>query len=524
MAGRAQPVSKPLAIAGTAALLLVALLIFLPLIALWLRAEGGQGLGRADWSAIRFTLLQATLSALISCSVGLFAARALARHDFPGRGLLVTLFGAPFILPVIVAVLGLLAVWGRSGLVSQTLMAVGLPRLDIYGLEGVLLAHAFFNIPLATRMVLQGWDRIPAEHFRLAEQLDMKPGAVFWLLELPMLRQVLPGALLVIFLICISSFAVALTLGGGPRATTVELAIYQAVRFDFDLGKAALLALVQFGLCAAAAAAALRFSSELSSGAGLARETRWRGDLTPGQRFLDVVSLLAVSLLLLVPLAVVVSQGLGALPQLPAQVVPALGTSLTVAALSVLLAALTGIPLALWIARLTQVRGRMVEGVVLLALATSPFVLGAGLFVLIYRIADPFAVAVPVTAAVNALMALPFVLRVLLPAVRKVNADHGLVADSLGVHGLDRFRIVTLPLIRRPLGFALGLAGALSIGDLGVITLFAPPDVETLPLLMYRLVGAYRMQAASVVALVLVATAFAVFWAFDRGGRRGYSL
>ena len=64
-----------------------------------------------------------------------------------------------------------------------------------------------------------------------------------------MLREVVPGALLVIFLICTTSFAVALTLGGGPRATTLEVAVYQALRFDFDLGRAVTLALVQLLLC-----------------------------------------------------------------------------------------------------------------------------------------------------------------------------------------------------------------------------------------------------------------------------------
>ena len=66
-----------------------------------------------------------------------------------------------------------------------------------------------------------------------------------------MLREVLPGAFVLVFLLCMTSFAVALTLGGGPRATTVELAIYQALRFDFDLGRAAWLALIQFALCGA---------------------------------------------------------------------------------------------------------------------------------------------------------------------------------------------------------------------------------------------------------------------------------
>ena len=73
-----------------------------------------------------------------------------------------------------------------------------------------------------------------------------------------MLVRIAPGAFAVIFVICLSSFAVALTLGGGPRATTVELAIYQAMRFDFDLSRAALLALLQLLLALLAGLVALK--------------------------------------------------------------------------------------------------------------------------------------------------------------------------------------------------------------------------------------------------------------------------
>jgi thiamine transport system permease protein len=78
---------------------------------------------------------------------------------------------------------------------------------------------------------------------------------------------------------------------------------------------------------------------------------------------------------------------------------------------------------------------------------------------------------------------------------------------------------IVLPRLRRPLGFAAGLAAALSMGDLGVIALFAGDAQETLPLAMYRLMGAYRMEAASGAALILLALSFALFWICDRGGR-----
>jgi thiamine transport system permease protein len=116
-------------------------------------------------------------------------------------------------------------------------------------------------------------------------------------------------------------------------------------------------------------------------------------------------------------------------------------------------------------------------------------------------------------------MALPFVLRALLPALADLRRIDGRLADSLGMAGWDRIRLVAWPRLRRPLGFAAGLAAALSMGDLGVIALFAPPEVATLPLLMERLMGSYRSEAAAVVALVLVILTYALFWLFDRGGR-----
>ncbi|MDP5348569.1 MAG: thiamine/thiamine pyrophosphate ABC transporter permease ThiP, partial [Paracoccaceae bacterium] len=218
--------------AGWAVATLLVAFVVLPLLAVFWRASGASLPGPADWSAVRFTIFQAFLSAIFSVILAIPVARALARRQFPGRSVLITLMGAPFILPVIVAVLGLLAVFGRSGIVNQALAWIGLPPVQIYGLHGVVLAHVFFNLPLATRILLQGWQGIPAERFRLAASLGCQPRDVFRLLEWPMLRATLPGAMLLIFAICLSSFAVALTLGGGPRATTVELAIYQAFRLD----------------------------------------------------------------------------------------------------------------------------------------------------------------------------------------------------------------------------------------------------------------------------------------------------
>lgn len=506
---------------GVVAAAIVSALTLGTLGAVALRAEGWGGLGPADWAAVRFTVQQAALSALISVALAVPVARALARRRFVGRALLVTLLGAPFILPVIVAVLGLLAVFGRNGMISIAFGWLGLPPVQIYGLHGVVLAHVFFNLPLATRLILHGWLAIPAERFRLAASLDFGARDVARVLERPMLRQVLPGALMLIFVICTTSFAVALALGGGPRATTVELAIYQAFRFDFDLGKAALLALLQFAICAVAVAVMLVVRIPPAGAFGLDRVVaRWdvRGRM---QHAIDVGWIVLAAAFLLLPLGMIVLRGLPGLLSLPAPVIQAAVRSCLVAMGSAALAIALTLPLAFAIQTLRR-RAALSGALELtgyLAIAASPLVIGTGLFIMLFGFTDPAALALPITALVNAVASLPFALRALVPAVAEIEAQFGRLADSLDLRGGARLWHLHLARLRRPLGFSAGLAAALSMGDLGVVALFADPDRATLPLQVYRLMAAYRVDDAAAAALLLLGLALAAFWVFDRGGR-----
>ena len=491
---------------GAAAAALVLLLTLGTLGAVAWRAEWGSGLAPADWAAIRFTIIQALLSAGISVLLAVPVARALARRRFAGRQVLITLLGAPFLLPVIVAVLGLLAVFGRGGIVNDVLTTFGFEPISIFGMHGVVIAHVFFNLPLAIRFILQGWLSIPAERFRLAASLNAPVGRM---LERPMLRAVLPNTFVVIFLICLTSFAVALTMGGGPRATTVELAIYQALRFDFDLGRAALLACVQFGLCIMAAFLAWRLTGNDPMGAGLDRVVQ-RWDVA--RPSVDYALIGMAAAFLLVPLAMVVVRGVPGILGMPDTIWAAALRSVLVATGSALLCVVMALALALR-------GGPLVAVIGVLPLAASGLVVGTGAFLLVFPFVRPADVALIITMLVNATLALPFALRSIAPSVVQVAADYGRLGGSLGITGWTWVRLIVLPRIRRPLGFATGLAAALSMGDLGVIALFAGEAQATLPLAMYRLMGSYQMETAASAALLLLALSLAMFWICDRGGR-----
>jgi len=518
MATRAQPIAW-LHRAGAASAALVLLAVVGPLVAVAVRATGASGLGPADWAAIRFTVLQAALSAGLSVGLAVPIARALARRAFPGRRILVTLLGAPFLLPVVVAVLGLLAVFGRGGWLNGVVAALGGTPIDIYGLGGVVLAHVFLNLPLAVRLLLQAWLAIPSERFRLAAALGFRRRDMRRHFERPLARAVLPGAALLIFLICASSFAVALILGGGPRATTIELAIYQAFRFDFDLARAALLGLVQIAVCICVGVLACKAALQRDMGIGLDRPAQpWPRDGALDKAS-DGVAIALGAAFLILPMAAVALKGAPAVLGLPAPVWEAAIRSVLLALASAALTVALALPLAMLVVR--TARTRHLELVGTLGIAVSPLVIGTGLFILIVPFANPTALALPVTGLVNALVGLPFLVRALVPDLHAAEAHQGRLADALGLVGMARLRHAILPRIRRPLGFGAGLAAAFSMGDLGVIALFSIPGRGTLPLEMYRLMGSYRTDDAQGAALVLMALTLALFWAFDRGGRIG---
>lgn len=482
----------------------------LSLFAVLSRADLGVGLKPSDWAAIRFTVVQALWSAAISVLLAIPLARALARTSFPGRAWLITLLGAPFLLPVIVAVMGLLAIFGRTGWLNLGLEAFGFERVSIYGFHGVVLAHVFFNMPLATRLILQGWHDVPAEHFRLATNLRFSRWTMFRHIEWPMLQKVAPGALGLIFVLCLTSFAVALILGGGPRATTIELAIYHAFRFDFDLGRAALLSIIQLATAMAACLLLFRILPNADAARTLDRvQQRW------DQSRFDGVVIALGALFLLAPMLSILGQGLPGLVELPPQVWQAALRSVCVSIASAALMAALVLPIAALVLRLGGA-----EAVGLMGLATSPLMIGTGVFILLNPIVNPTAIALWITGIVNAVMALPFALRILVPPLRQIVQTDGKLASSLGLQGWALWRIVLLPRLRRPLGFAVGLGAALSMGDLGVIALFSDPARGTLPLQIEQLLGAYRMDMAASASLLLTVLSFALFVICDAWGRR----
>ena len=501
-------------------LVLAALFLFVGLAIAKLVALGGWAAAlavvtdRYILGVLQFTLFQASLSTALSILFAIPVARALARQrHFAGRIWLVRLLAVPMGLPALIGALGLIAVWGRQGIANQGLSFLGLSEpVSIYGLTGILIAHVFFNMPLACRFLLIGLERIPGEYWLMSASLGLRGRDVFRFIEWPVMRRILPGVAGLIFMLCATSFTLVLTLGGGPKATTLEVAIYQALRFDFEPPRAIGLALMQIAVTAVILAVIALLPAPEDRGLTLGKPVRRLDAGRAGARLADTVAIGVMLVFTTLPLIAVLVAGLRSdLMKLVAEPIvhEAALTSLVLSLSAGLIAVVSA--LAIVHAQQAAAGGGLLLRGFSLALAASsalvllvpPIVLATGWFLMLLPTGDVGAFAAPLVAAINAAMALPFVVRLVGPAFREHRIRTGRLAASLGLSGFARLRLIDWPGLRKPLLMGLSFAMALSLGDLGAVALFGSDNLMTLPWLVYSRMGNYRTADADGLALLL---------------------
>jgi len=521
---------------------LAAILLFIGIAAISLAASGGSNAFAGILSdpyilrVLRFTLLQAALSTLLSVLLALPVARALARQpNFSGRIWIIRLMAVPMGLPVLIGALGLIGIWGRQGVLNTALLKLGLSEpASIYGLTGILLAHVFFNLPLACRLMLAGLERLPSEYWLMASNLGMRPRAVFRFIEWPAICGLIPGISGLIFMLCATSFTLVLTLGGGPAATTIEVAIYQSLRFDFDPGRAVALSLLQIALAGLILGAMSFLPASRDEGLTAGRHSMRFDGRMPMAKLSDGLLLVLATAFLLSPLLSVLVAGLRAdLPKLVGEPVfwqaaaMSFGVSLSAATLALVVSA------ALIRARQTisaDKRSRRgsralyaaMGGASSMVLLAPPVVLATGWFMALRPFGDASVFAPALVVLINMLMALPFVMRVLEPAYLVHQRRTARLAASLGLTGLARLRLIDWPGLRKPLLTALSFAMALSLGDLGAVALFGSDGFVTLPWLVYSRMGSYRTNDADGLALILGVICLLLTIAGTSGQMRGH--
>jgi thiamine transport system permease protein len=501
--------------------------------------SGGAGL----WALIAdsyyldllwFSTWQALLSTALTLAIGLPAAYVFARYDFFGKALLRAIATVPFVMPTVVVAAAFKALLGPRDLLNsalQGLLGLNEPpiRLD-QTLALILLAHIFYNYSVVLRIVGGFWSTLDTRMEQAAAVLGAGRMRVFREITLPLLLPAIGAAALLIFIFTFSSFGVIRILGG-PRFATIEVEIYRQTTQLLRLDIAAALSLVQIAATLLMTLVYTRLQTratvplELRARAANAQPAYgWRARLVVGANLAILLLLLGTPLLALAlrsvtsfasgtaKLTLEYYRLLGSNPTGSFFYVPplrALGNTLIFALAATVLALLVGVPAAYLLARRpatddrrprrqhkwrSVVGGRssivgLLDPLFMLPLGTSAATLGLGYIVALGRPPLNLLTSPLLIPIAHALLAFPFVVRSLLPALRGLDPRLREAARTLGAGPARVLREVDLPLLFPALLVGAVFAFTVSIGEFGAALLLYRPEYPTVPVVIDRFLG-----------------------------------
>jgi thiamine transport system permease protein len=502
------------------------------------------------WGPLGFTVLQAGLSTLLTLLVGLPAAYVFGRFTFPGKNLLRVLTTLPFILPTVVVAASFNALLGPNGWINLLLMRafdLAAPPVQLLNsLPMILLAHVFYNTTVIIRVVGTAWEQLDPRLESAARVLGASPWRAIWEVTLPLLRPALLSALLLVFMFDFTSFGVVLLLGG-PRYATLEVEIYIQALHMLNLPLAGLLSAVQllFTLLLTIAYSALSDRREVTlsprvTGEGQRRAQNWRERLVvwvvvSGLVLLLVSPLVALAVRSVTRLEANRGERSGFTPGMTLDyyrelfinrrqslfyVPPAAAArnSLLYAGGTVVISLALGFLAASALARRSRLN-RLLDPLLMLPLGASAVTLGLGFIVTFNRPpldVRSFPLLVPIA---HSLVALPFVVRTLQPALASIPVSLRHAAAVLGAAPLRVWWEVDLPIVARAALVSAVFSFTISLGEFGATTFLARPEYPTLPVAIFRYLsqpGALNYGQALAMATVLMLVCAASILVLER--------
>ena len=232
----------PLAIgAGIATFVALAFLV-LPIVALFVHTSPGTLIDQFSSPAVNDAFVVTIKTSLIAQGLiilfGTPTAYLIATRRFPGRSLAITLVELPLVLPPAVAGIGLLAAFGRSGLLGSTFDALGfsIPFTQV----AVVMAVAYVASPLYITPAIAAFQSVDPNIVAASRTLGAGPGRTFFRVVLPLARAGLLAGAALSFARGIGEFGATIMFAGSLQGVTqtLSLAIYEQFDIDFDVALA----------------------------------------------------------------------------------------------------------------------------------------------------------------------------------------------------------------------------------------------------------------------------------------------
>jgi thiamine transport system permease protein len=495
-------------------------------------------------NVLGFTIWQAVLSTLITLLIGLPGAYLFGRFSFRGKNLLRALTGVPFVMPTLVVAMALNAFLGPRGWINLGLMALfdlsDPPIQFVNTLWAIVLAHVFYNTTIVLRLVGDFWAHLDPRLTQAARVLGANRWQSWRQVTLPILMPAITAAALLVFIFNFTSFGVILVLGG-PQFATLEVEIYYQTISLFNLPLAAVLSVLQLGATLGLTVAYTRLSARVTRPLSLKPRAftqrqlgNWRRKLFAGM----VITLLGV--LLLTPLISLAARSVTRLDPERRQrtevergltldfykelflnrreslfyspPTTAIATSLGYAGATVLLALTLGLPASWFLARDDErLLSKFLDPIIMLPLGTSAVTLGLGFIVALNKPPLDLRASPMLIPLAHTLVAFPFVVRSLTPALRSIQPRLRQAAVVLGASPRQVLRHIDLPLVGRALLVSATFAFTISLGEFGATAMIGRPEYPTIPVAIYRFLsqpgGMNYGQALALSTILMLVTA-----------------
>jgi len=475
------------------------------------------------WRITSFTFYQAVLSTLVTLLIGLPGAFYLGKYRFPGRDLIRALSNVPFIMPTIVTAMAFDALLGPRGWVNLLLMYIfnlqTPPITFSHTFLAIIVAHVFYNTTIILRIVGDFWGRLDERLTHVAQTLGASPLQAFITIIVPLILPAVASASLLVFIFDFTSFGVILVLGG-VKFSTLETEIYYQTISLFNLPTAAILSLFQ--LCCTLSFTILylylnqRYTTPLplrSQNPPLLSLSSMR------QKVLAAIVLGVISSWLILPLLACLMRSFTNMEVLSSNPpsfslsftfnhyihllnntdtsifygspLKALTISLSYALSTVFLSLLIGIPTAWLLVNKPQnsratILHKSIDTLIMLPLGTSAVTLGLGLIISFNKPPLDLRASVLLIPLAHTLIAFPFVVRSLVPALQSIQPRYREAAALCGASPRQTFLHVDLPLILRAVVVAAAFAFTISLGEFGATSILTRPEYPTLPIMIFR--------------------------------------
>jgi thiamine transport system permease protein len=431
---------------------------------------------------VRFTVMQALLSAGLCTALGFIIGRTLfwhtpawLQHGFKMLGSLT------FVTPSLVPSLAFL-------LLS--------PHLNVFGLKGIVAIHVFLNFAYVAQQIAEAYAQgLCQAHQQCADLLRLAWWQRLRLLEWPCVRDEMIHNSFLVFSLALASFTPILLLGGGPKSTTLSVALYQNLLIDFDHYNAWVIIILQLGLSFLGARAYQVFGNK----------NRWpsrsvRKVLKPASASLRGAILISLCLIILaLPYAVLIKNTRFETAFNLPEVFLAIKTTLAFAVPTALLVTIIAVS-AIYII--------IYQGSNWLKTATD-FLLGfpnialiSSAFILVSPWLDNPLVQPGIILTIAVICYAPYGLKSMVASTIGLEQTYQQQIQILRLGWLKTFHLIIWPTLGHKLVKVAAVVACFMVGNLTIPLLLGQQDVKTLSVLAYQTALRFETEQASGILLI----------------------